>query len=63
MSNAEHAFENAIRALEEGRPFEEWKSIDISLDYVSATAEEIWDMAQYAVYTRCEYGCPYDHNR
>lgn len=62
MSNAEHAFENAICALEEGRSFKEWKDNDINLGYVSATAEEIWDMAQYAVYTRCEYGCPRKEN-
>ena len=55
MSNAEHAIENAVFAIEHGIDFHEWnKNKDINFMYISATPDEVWQMAQWVVYT-CKY--------
>lgn len=53
MSNAEHAIENALYAIERGVPFETWARGDQNLPGISATPEEVWEMAEYVIYTRC----------
>ena len=63
MSNAEHAIENAISAIEKDIDFKTWSESDINLQYITARPEEVWDMAIYVVHTRCEYDCPYNHNK
>ena len=56
MSNAEHAIENAVFAIEHGIDFHEWnKNKDINFMYISATPDEVWQMAQWVVYTKCMY--------
>ncbi len=49
----EHAFENAIVAIEEGQSYEEWyeHEKDLNLPYVKSDPEEIWGMAIYTVTT------------
>lgn len=54
MSNIEHLLENAIDDMETKKSFEEWKQRypnSAVLPLVEATAEEIWMMAQYVLYT------------
>ena len=54
MSNAEHALENAVYAIEHDIPFEVWK-LDINLEYTNATADEVWSMAQWVLFNKCQY--------
>ena len=49
MSNAEHAFENAISAIKRGETFEEWIKHESNLTHMCATGSEVWDMAQYCL--------------
>ena len=56
MSPAEHAIENAVYAMEHNKCFKDWSSTDINLQYLNATADEIWSMAQWVLYTKC-YCC------
>ena len=56
MSPAEHAIENAVHAMEHDQCFKDWSSTDINLQYLNATADEIWSMAQWVLYTKC-YCC------
>lgn len=54
MSNIEHLIENAIVAIEENKEYEDWKSAwqqKAMLKEVMSDAWEIWQMAQYCVYT------------
>lgn len=51
MTYAEHALENAISALKQGKELKEWASRDSNLSALKATPEEIWNMANYIVYT------------
>lgn len=51
MSYEEHALENAINAMSKDQSMEEWAKNDINLDYIKATAKEIWSIAQYVIYT------------
>lgn len=51
MTCAEHALENAIEAMKQGKEREEWAKKDSNLSSLKATPEEIWDMACYIVYT------------
>lgn len=54
MSNIEHLLENAIDDMAAKKSFEEWKQKypnSAILQFVEATAEEIWMMAQYVLYT------------
>lgn len=54
MSNIEHLIENAIVAIEEHKEYEDWKSAwqqKAMLKEVMSDAWEIWQMAQYCVYT------------
>lgn len=51
MTCAEHALENAIEAMKQGKEREEWTKKDSNLSSLKATPEEIWDMAGYIVYT------------
>lgn len=55
MSNAEHAIENAVYALERGTDFKEWAADDPNLEYINAAAHEVWDMAQWVLYVKCQY--------
>ena len=45
MSPAEHAIENAVYAIEHNVCFKGWSDNDINLQYLNATADEIWSMA------------------
>lgn len=54
MSNAEHAIENAVSAMEHGREYAEWAAGDPNLEYLSADPGEIWDMAAWVLYTLCQ---------
>lgn len=47
MSNAEHAFENALSAIKKGIDYETWAKTEPNLIMMCATASEIWDMALY----------------
>lgn len=58
MSNAEHAIENAVSALEHGREFAEWADMDPNLEYLSADPGEIWEMATWVLFNLCQY-CPH----
>ena len=54
MSNIEHLLENAIYEIKSGNDIDDFKALwhtPIMLKEVSATAEEIWEMALYVVYT------------
>lgn len=55
MTSAEHAIENAVSALERGVEFEDWAYNDPNLEYTAARADEIWSMAQWVLYTKCQY--------
>ena len=55
MTAAEHAIENAVSALEHGTEFEAWSKTDLNLEYINATAREVWDMAQWVLYVKCQY--------
>lgn len=55
MTAAEHAIENAVSALEHGTEFEAWSKTDLNLEYINATACEVWDMAQWVLYVKCQY--------
>ena len=50
MSNAEHAIENAVVALEKNIDYETWASNDLNLENLQATPDEIWNMAQWVLY-------------
>ncbi len=51
MTCAEHALENAIEAMKNGKEREEWAKTDTNLSSMAATPEEIWDMAGYILYS------------
>lgn len=54
MSNTEHLIENAIVAMEHNHDYDYWMSMwqtKEQLKLVKSPPEEIWDMAQYCVYT------------
>ena len=54
MTHAEHLLENAICALEGGHDFNWWINSypqQVQIPLVKTTPEEIWNMAQYCVYT------------
>ena len=54
MSNIEHLLESAISDIAAEKSFKEWKQRypnSAVLSLVEATAEEIWMMAQYVLYT------------
>ena len=54
MSNIEHLIENAITAIEENKKYEDWVSAwqqKTMLKEVMSDPWEIWQMAQYCVYT------------
>lgn len=51
MTCAEHALENAIEAMKKGKEREEWAKTDTNLSSLTATPEEIWDMAGYIIYS------------
>ena len=56
MSNLEHAIENALVCIENGKSFKEFAENENSLGNltgISATAEEIWRIAEYVKYTYC----------
>ena len=56
MSNLEHAIENALVCIENGKSFKEFaeKENDLgNLNGISATAGEIWEIAEYVKYTYC----------
>ena len=58
MSNIEHLIENAIIAVEEGKSFEDFNSAEHNkkmLRRVCACADEIWEIAQYVVYSKCMF--------
>ena len=61
MTYAEHALENAIEAMNQGKSREEWAAKDSNLSSLQATPEEIWDMAAYAVYKYKPYYSDGDH--
>lgn len=56
MSNLEHLIENAIEAVEKDWSFEHWAGWEkqygnyVDADYIKATPEEIWEIANYVVY-------------
>ena len=54
VSPAEHAIENAVSALEHDTSYESWKATDLNLEYLRATPEEIWSMAQWVLHTKCQ---------
>lgn len=54
MTHVEHLLENAIRAINTNYNYQQWiegypQKIQFSL--VKASPEEIWDIAQYCVFT------------
>ena len=54
MSNIEHLIENAIVSIEHNECYEDWLSKwqqEAMIHEVKSPPEEIWEMAQYAVYT------------
>lgn len=58
MSNLEHLIENAISSVESCQPMEEWiqwereyGNIKYGGEFIKATPEEIWEIANYVVYT------------
>lgn len=51
MSYAAHALENAITAFKQGKELEEWAKTDTNLSSLTATPEEIWDMAGYIIHS------------
>lgn len=51
MTCAEHALENAIEAMKKGKEREEWAKTDTNLSLLTATPEEIWDMAGYIIHS------------
>lgn len=56
MSNLEHAIENALVCIENGKSFQDFTENENSLgnlNGISATAEEIWEIAVYVKYTYC----------
>ena len=56
MSNLEHLIENAIVAIKSDKDINDFKSVvynQVMLQNVTATAEEIWEMASYVIYTLC----------
>ena len=56
MSNLEHAIENALVCIENGKSFKEFAEKENSLgnlNAISATAEEIRRIAVYVKYTYC----------
>ena len=56
MSNLEHAIENALVCRENGKLFQDFaeEENDLgNLNGISATAEEIWEIAEYVKYTYC----------
>ena len=56
MSNLEHLIENAIVAIKSDKDINDFKSVvynQVMLNKVTATAEEIWEMASYVIYTLC----------
>lgn len=55
MTAAEHAIENAVSALEHEIEFETWSKTDLNLEYINATAREVWDMAQWVLYVKCQH--------
>ena len=58
MSNIEHLIENAIIAVEEDKTFEDFNSAErnkMMLRMVCACADEIWEIAQYVVYSKCMF--------
>ena len=61
MTCAEHALENAIEAMRQGKSREQWAAKDSNLSSLQATPEEIWDMATYVVYTYKPYYSYGDH--
>ena len=53
MSNIEHLIENAITTIEENQTFKDFIGYNYNkmmLETVSASAEEIWEMALYVHY-------------
>lgn len=56
MSNLEHLIENAIVAIRSDKDINDFKSVvynQVMLQNVTATAEEIWEMASYVIHTLC----------
>lgn len=58
MSNLEHLIENAISSVESHQPMEEWihwekeyGNLKYGAEFIKATPEEIWEIANYVVYT------------
>lgn len=53
MNCIDHSIENAICSVLNDIPYEQWREIEQkrNLPYVNATAEEIWSIANYVVYT------------
>lgn len=62
MTNAEHAIENAVCAIERtadnkdislDEVYKKWKETDINLKYIKSDPSEIWEMAMWVYY--CYY--------
>lgn len=54
MSNIEHLIENAIVSIEHNESYDEWLNKwqqKAMIHEVKSPPKEIWEMAQYAVYT------------
>lgn len=51
MTYAEHALENAIIAMKNHKEMNDWAAKDLNLPALKASAEEVWAMAGYVVYT------------
>ena len=59
MTNAEHAIENAVCAIERtsdkkdislDEVYKKWKETDINLEYIKSDPSEIWEMAMWVYY-------------
>lgn len=59
MTNAEHAIENAVCAIERTSDkkdisldelYKKWKETDINLKYIKSDPSEIWEMAMWVYY-------------
>lgn len=55
MSNAEHAIENAVYAMQDGKTMAEWTETDPNLERIKAAPNEVWDMASWVLWNWCGY--------
>lgn len=57
MLDIEHAIENAISSVHDGRSYEDWykEQKNWSLKNVKSDPKEIWQMANYIYYSDCWY--------